>query len=247
MAFKLPYMQAMRECVPKMFQELSKSGELDEFVQLKAMEAHRLFLELTKDAPKGSGGGPAQPWRREAEEQVMALMLEFDQSDTSPSQDERKALLNEVRTDTLSILAALTFELTRKRPGRHRLYLKAVSAASRAADCSRPPRRAPPNADSPLCHSKWRASCSSDNREPASLSSTRKPDGRFLHKKVTSVPPDTSSNVTTIVISPKKAGSVVTKLTASTILHGGASSTNRTLNMSSLSDILPRKERSFRG
>ncbi len=151
MAFKLPYMQAMRECVPKMFQELSKSGELEEFVQLKAMEAHRLFLELTKDAPKGSGGGPAQPWRREAEEQVMALMLEFDQSDTSPSRDERKALLNDVRTDTLSILAALTFELTRKRPGRRRRpNLKVVSAASRAAepigpdDCSRPPRRAPP-------------------------------------------------------------------------------------------------------
>jgi hypothetical protein len=47
------------------------------------------------------------------------------------------------------------------------------------------------------------------------LSCGRKPGGRFSHKKVTSVPPGTSSNVTTSVISPKKAGSVVTKLTAS--------------------------------
>jgi hypothetical protein len=117
-----------------MFQELSNSGELDEFLQLKAMEAHQLFLDLTKDAPRASGGGPAQPLRREAEEQVMALMLEFDRSDTSPSQDERKALLNEIRTDTLSILAALTFELARNRP----------SSADRSGpqlERARPPRR----------------------------------------------------------------------------------------------------------
>jgi hypothetical protein len=75
----------------------------------------------------------------------------------------------------------------------------------------------------------------------------RKPGGRFLNASVTWVPPDTSSNVAVIVISPKKAGPVVTKLTASTILRGGASSTNRTLTMSSRSDVLPWKERSFGG
>jgi hypothetical protein len=64
-----------------------------------------------------------------------------------------------------------------------------------------------------------------------------------LNIRVTSVPPDTSSNVAMSVISPKKAGSVVTKLTSSTILRGGASSANRTLTMSSLSDVLPRKAR----
>ncbi len=31
------------------------------------------------------------------------------------------------------------------------------------------------------CHSNRRASCSSDNREPASLSSARKPDGRLVN------------------------------------------------------------------
>ena len=44
-------------------------------------------------------------------------------------------------------------------------------------------------------YSKRRASCSRINREPASLSSARKPGGRFSHTKVTSVPPDTFSNV----------------------------------------------------
>jgi hypothetical protein len=86
-------------------------------------------------------------------------------------------------------------------------------------------------------------------RQPrASLVSCgRKPGGRFSHAKVTSVPPGTSSIVITIVISPKKAGSLVTKLTASTIRRGGASSTNRTLTMSSRPEVLPRKERSSGG
>lgn len=62
-------------------------------------------------------------------------------------------------------------------------------------------------------HSKRRDSCSNDKREPASLSSARRPLGRFVHAMVTSVPPDACSNVITIVISPKKAGLVVSKLT----------------------------------
>src|SRR5207253_3995135 len=102
-------------------------------------------------------------------------------------------------------------------------------------------------ASSASCHSKRRASCSRLRREPDSLSSARKPGGKFSNTSVTSVPPDTSSNVAVSVISPKKAGSVVTKLTASTILRGGASSTNRTLTMSSPPDVLPRKARSSGG
>src|SRR3954469_21909310 len=97
------------------------------------------------------------------------------------------------------------------------------------------------------CHSKRRASCSRLNCEPASLSSARKPGGRFVHTRVTSVPTDTSSKVAVSVISPKRVGSVVMKLTASTILRGGANSTNRTLTMSSLSDVLPREPRSLGG
>jgi hypothetical protein len=84
-------------------------------------------------------------------------------------------------------------------------------------------------------------------REPASLSSARKPGGRFVHRKVTSVPPDLGSNVISIVISPSRAGLVVTNLTPSTILRAGASSTNLTVTMSSLSDVLPREERSVGG
>src|SRR5262249_6913771 len=55
---------------------------------------------------------------------------------------------------------------------------------------------------------------------------------------VTSVPPDACSNVITIVISPKKAGLVVSKLTVWTILRAGTSSTKRTLTLSSRSDAI---------
>ena len=71
----------------------------------------------------------------------------------------------------------------------------------------------PRTLDSSSGHSKRRASCSRLRREPASLSSARKPGGRFSNTSVTSVPPVTSSNVAIIAISPKKAGSSVTKLT----------------------------------
>jgi hypothetical protein len=46
-----------------------------------------------------------------------------------------------------------------------------------------------------LVQSKHSASCSRDNREPASLSSACKPGGTFVHTTVTSVPPDTSSKL----------------------------------------------------
>ncbi len=77
MEFRVPYLLAMQEQNPKMYRRLKASGELERFVQLKADEARRLFLELTKDAPKNPGGFPSLPWAREAEEQVLAMMLEF--------------------------------------------------------------------------------------------------------------------------------------------------------------------------
>jgi hypothetical protein len=68
-----------------------------------------------------------------------------------------------------------------------------------------------------------------------------------LNIRGTAVPPDTSSNVAIIVISPEKAGSAVTKVTASTNLRGGASSTNRTLTMSSYPTSCRGKARSSGG
>jgi hypothetical protein len=99
MEFKLPYLQAMRSQAPKMFNRLSRSGELEAFVQAKAEEASRLFHEMTENAPKEKGGYPKEPQASEAIEQVMAVMLDFPEHETTTRQmDERSALLGERQT-----------------------------------------------------------------------------------------------------------------------------------------------------
>ena len=90
--------------------------------------------------------------------------------------------------------------------------------------------------------SRYRASLSSDDRQPASLSSGRIPRGMCSHTTVTFVvPPLSDSKVTAMVISPEKAGSVELKVIAWTILFGGSSSTKREVKLSSFSAVLPRK------
>ena len=99
MEFRLPYMQAMRQQAPKMFNRLSREGKLQAFVDEKAKEASRLFEELTKDAPKEKGGYPKEPQASEAQEAVMAAMLEFpNHEETTRQTDERSAMLNEPQT-----------------------------------------------------------------------------------------------------------------------------------------------------
>jgi hypothetical protein len=84
MEFKGPYLQAMREQAPQMFNRLRRTGALDKHVQEKAAEARRLFEDLTADAPKLPSGLPELPHRRAAEEQVFATLIEF-QPETEPS------------------------------------------------------------------------------------------------------------------------------------------------------------------
>ena len=60
-----------------MYRALKKAGELESFVQMKADEAHLLYLELTKNAPRGADGQPTMQAAREAEEQVKGMMFEF--------------------------------------------------------------------------------------------------------------------------------------------------------------------------
>lgn len=99
MEFKLPYMQAMRQQAPKMFNRLSREGKLEAFVNEKAAEASKLFHELTADAPKTIGGYPKEPEASRAIEQVMAVMLDFpNHEQTTRQSDERSALLNEPQT-----------------------------------------------------------------------------------------------------------------------------------------------------
>ncbi len=85
MEFKLPYLLAMREQAPKMFNRLRKTGALDAHVQKKSEEAHALLDYLTKDAPKLPGGLPEQPYLRQAQNQVLEQLIEFQSEKPEPS------------------------------------------------------------------------------------------------------------------------------------------------------------------
>ncbi len=76
--FRTPYLQAMRESAPRMFNELRRSGQMDQHVEQKVREAHELLVELM-----GKNSDPQS--RRTAEEQVIAQMTEFPTSrETNP-------------------------------------------------------------------------------------------------------------------------------------------------------------------
>jgi hypothetical protein len=99
MEFRLPYVEAMREQAPRMFNELQRSGQMGAHLEEKGKEAARLYSTLTRGRPREPGGAVAQPYRREAEEQVLSLHIDFPQRpDTSPQQDENKALFDETPT-----------------------------------------------------------------------------------------------------------------------------------------------------
>ena len=58
MEFKGPYLLAMREQAPKMFNRLRRTGAMDSHLQEKSEEAHRLFDYLTENSPKEKNGLP---------------------------------------------------------------------------------------------------------------------------------------------------------------------------------------------
>lgn len=84
MEFKGPYLQAMREQAPKMFNRLRRTGALDAHLQKKTEEAHRLFDDLTAKAPKLPSGYPREPWARDAERQVLETLIEFPSDNPEP-------------------------------------------------------------------------------------------------------------------------------------------------------------------
>src|SRR6266853_616256 len=83
------------------------------------------------------------------------------------------------------------------------------------------------------------ASFSSDERQPASLSSSRTPAGMLSQRMVTSVPPAAGANVVVTIISPAKAESADSNSTAHTIRSLGIKVTKRPWNVSVLSVVLP--------
>jgi len=82
MEFKLPYVQAMREKAPRMFMEMRRAGTLDQHLQDKSLEAHRMLTEMLARAPKDQYGDPTMQARREAEETVRATLIEFPAEET---------------------------------------------------------------------------------------------------------------------------------------------------------------------
>lgn len=95
MEFRVPYVTAMRQQAPKMFNRLTRSGELEAHLNAKCQEASQMFADLTKDAPKETGGYPREPEATEAAEQVRAVLIEFPENEQTTRQtDERNAMLN---------------------------------------------------------------------------------------------------------------------------------------------------------
>ena len=85
MEFKGPYLLAMREQAPKMFNRLRRTGAMDPHLQEKSKEAHRLFDQLTSNAPKLPGGYPRNPYASRAERQVLETLIEFPSEGPEPS------------------------------------------------------------------------------------------------------------------------------------------------------------------
>ena len=85
MNFKYPYLLAMREQAPKMFNQLRRTGALDAYVETKSKKADDLFDYLTKDAPKLDNGLPEQPYLGRAERAALETLIEFPSEDPEPS------------------------------------------------------------------------------------------------------------------------------------------------------------------
>lgn len=78
MDFKSQYVQALRDHDPKLFRELVKTRQIDQYLQEKSLEAHKLLDDLLAGEPKGVDGLPKDPQAlRIAEERVKSQMLEF--------------------------------------------------------------------------------------------------------------------------------------------------------------------------
>ena len=85
MEFKLPYLLAMRDQAPKMFNRLRRTGAMDAHLQEKSIEAHALFDGLTANAPKLDNGLPELPYRAQAERAVLETLIEFPSEGPEPS------------------------------------------------------------------------------------------------------------------------------------------------------------------
>lgn len=103
MEFKSAYLNAMREQAPQMFNELRRSGRLDEYVQQKTVEAYGMLSDLLAKEPKDSAGQPRNlAALKAAENQVLSSMLEFPQKPdpemAEPPDDLRQTAASPAKT-----------------------------------------------------------------------------------------------------------------------------------------------------
>ena len=103
MEFKEPFLLAMRERDPKLFQALSRSGRLDQFLQQKSLEAHQLLKEIMEQEPKDDPQA-----ERLAQERVFAIMLDFPvpESEQNPEMKDMPRTRTSVAPTTASPRAA---------------------------------------------------------------------------------------------------------------------------------------------
>jgi hypothetical protein len=83
MDFLEPYLLAMQEQAPAMMRELQAAGKLDDHLKAKVVEAHRMYEDLTKGAPKYPNGLVKEPENREAQDQVRGALIEFPNPETA--------------------------------------------------------------------------------------------------------------------------------------------------------------------
>lgn len=81
MEFKAPYLRAMRDRAPRLFNQLRRSGLLEKHLRDKSAEAHRMFDELTANLPKPL----TDQQYREAERQVLETLIVFPSEAPEPS------------------------------------------------------------------------------------------------------------------------------------------------------------------
>ena len=89
MEFKVPYLEAMRQQAPQMFNELRRSGAMEAHLADRSNEAHRLFEQLTAGAAKTPSGEVRDPAvRNAAEQQVLETLIDFPPPATGESSQE---------------------------------------------------------------------------------------------------------------------------------------------------------------
>ncbi len=81
MDFKAPYLLAMREQAPAMFNELIRSGKMEEHLAEKSKEAHMMFADLTNGMAQLPSGYPRDEQAASAAERtVLETLIEFPEN-----------------------------------------------------------------------------------------------------------------------------------------------------------------------